>query len=167
MIHKFTVVGDLPKVKDTENPVLYKVWFSTKFYIHKGKELSPSLDKLLYDVFRGLCGSKYSEQYERVVKYCKQYPALNKVTVELISNDIPAKILKKEEAFYKDKNNPNSLLNFESGPYKPEWMLRDKFTPRCEEVGCIKSGTVNKKKINFNFCPNCGHAIRPEKKAAS
>lgn len=158
-MHKF-IVSEYPAVKKPDQPVLYKVWFGNKFYVHKGKVLKDSVEKLLDDVFRGIRGLNCSDLYSNIVAHCKKYPAITRLTVELIANDIPQKIINKEASFYKDKNNPNSLIDTNKTPYIPEWMLKEKFKKRCEESGCITSGTVNKKTMKFEFCPNCGHKNR-------
>lgn len=153
---KFTV-QDYPEVKDESKPVLYKVWFGNNYYIHKGKKLKESVDRFLEDVFRGMRNKSCPPQYSEVVKHCLKYPAIHKVMVELISNAEPDTIFKKESALYKAaKNDEFSLINSEIEPYKPEWMIKQALQKRCDNDACITSGVVNKKKLQFKFCPNCG-----------
>jgi len=154
-MNKFSI-GELPET-DNDKPVLYKVYFSDKYYLHKGKLLADSLTRFLDDVFRGIRGKKYPESYSEVVKHCLKYPSMYKVTVEVVFNGEPGKLLKKESALYKTmKTDANCLLLPQSEPYKPEWMLKQSLGQRCEKEACIKSGAIEGKKKLFKFCPNCG-----------
>lgn len=152
-MHKFTI-GNLPETDETQ-PVLYKLFFGKMYYLHKGKTLNESADKLLDDVFRGIRKKKCPEAYSKIVDYCLQYPATTVVKLEVIFNGDPAKLLKKEESLYKSmKNDDFSLNRLDIAPYKPEWMLKAAFQERCQD--CLKSGIVNGKKTSFKFCPHCG-----------
>jgi hypothetical protein len=157
-VNKFIITSQ-PEVPNKENPVLYKVIIGKNYYVHKGKELMPSVEKFLDDVYRGIRDKKYPEQYSEVVKYCKAYPQIYQVSVELILNDTPDKILKKEAHLYKSmKNDTQSLNNLEIPQYKPEWMLRHVFQEKC--AVCPKNGIIDNKKVKFKFCPNCGRSIK-------
>ena len=164
MAHKFiitTKLGELTKDVDESKPVLYKIMFGNtgNYYVHKGKLLVFSLDRLLEEVTRGTVGKSCSEYYKRIVEYCKSYPGVNKISVELIYNGQPSAVLSKEKALLdKMKKDPYSLNNFELEQLRPEWMLKDIFQKRCDE--CIPSGVVDGKKTKFRFCPNCGHLIK-------
>ena len=154
-MNKFTIT-DLPEVNE-EKPVLYKVYFGSNYYVHKGKKLKESLDRLLDDVFRGMRGKKSPKDYDKIVKLCLKYPAINKVSVQKLFNGDPLALLKKESTvlkfLYKD---PLCLNDPETPPYKPEWMIKQTLGKRCDKDECIKSGMVNNKKQSFKFCPNCG-----------
>lgn len=155
-MNKFTIVG-MPVQEKEDNAILYKVHIGTKYYLHKGKVLKESVDKLLDDVFRGIRGLKCDDRYSRLVEYCNRYPAVNKVMVEVILNSDSSKILALEDKMYKSmKKDELSLNNLEIPPYKPEWMLRDKFSSKCDD--CIKKGVINGSIKKFNFCPVCGRA---------
>jgi hypothetical protein len=137
--------------------VLYKVTFgnSGKYYLHKGKKLDESVDRFLDDVYRGMRGKGCPDTYSKVVDFCKKYPAIHKVGIEIVSNAPPDTILKKEAALYKSmKKDEDSLNRLDIAPYKPEWMIREALQKRCEN--CLKSGVIGKKKTAFKFCPNCG-----------
>lgn len=161
-MNKFTI-AEMPKEEkeaiNIDLPVLYRVHIGSMYYLHKGKSLEESLSKLLDDVFRGVRDLKCSEAYSKFVQYCKRYPALHRVQVEVVLNAEAAKVLAAEDKQYKlMKNDEASLNRLDIAPYKPEWMLKEKFQARCEE--CIKNGIVNGKKIKFRFCPNCGKVIK-------
>jgi hypothetical protein len=147
--------SDYP-VTDETKPVLFKVFFGNKYYyLHKGKKLKESTDRFLDDIYRGMRGKICPEYYSEVVKYCNKHPQVYKVTIEVVLNDEPDKILRKETALYKSmRKDPEALNRLDIEPYKPEWMLRDSYQKRCEN--CIKSGVIGSKKISFKFCPNCG-----------
>lgn len=154
-MNKFTT-APLPPVND-EKPVLYKVFFSNMYYLHKSKTLKEGVDRFLDDIFRGIRGKVSPESYSEVVKYCLKYPAIHRVSVELVLNADPDKILKKELAMRKSmKNDPCSLNRLDLEPYKPEWMIKQALQKRCDNDSCIKSGVVSGKKQSFRFCPNCG-----------
>lgn len=155
-MNKFTIAEITGKeIKDDTKPVLYKINIGTKYYLHKGKKIHDSLNRFLDDVFRGLRGKQCPAEYSNIVDYCKRYPSLHKVMPEVVSNDVPAKILALEDKMYKQMANDESCLNrLDIAPYKPEWMLKDAMQKRCED--CIKEGSVNDKKLKFKFCPNCG-----------
>ena len=155
-MNKFSI-SELPKT-DAEKPVLYKVYFSDRYYLHKGKVLSDSLNRFLDDVFRGARGKKYPDAYSEVVKHCIKYPSMYKVSVELVLNSEPDKLLKKETVLYKAmKNDDLSLNRLDIAPYKPEWMLKQSLGKRCDTEACITSGIITgKKKTSFQFCPRCG-----------
>ena len=154
-MNKFSI-GELPET-DKDKPVLYKVFFSDKYYLHKGKLLAESLTRFLDDVFRGTRGKGCLESYSEVVKHCQKYPSMYKVTVELVLNAEPDKVLKKETALYKAMKNDDSSLNrLDLEPYKPEWMLKQSLGKKCDNKACIKSGIIAGKTKSFRFCPNCG-----------
>lgn len=158
-MNKF-IVTEYPATDETK-PVLYKVYFANRSYLHKGKKLRESVDRFLDDVDRGIRGMKYPDSYSEVVKYCQQYPQVHKVMVEVVLNAEPAKLLRKETAMYKAiKNDPETLNRLDIEPYKPEWMLKEVFQKRCDP--CLKTGVVSGKKIAFRFCPNCGHINLPK-----
>jgi hypothetical protein len=157
-MHKFTLV-DVPET-NPELPVLYKLLFGKMYYLHKGKTLKESADKLLDDVFRGMRDKKCPEAYSNIVKFCNQYRSTHAIKVELVLNAEPAKILRKETALYKSmKKDEMSLNRLDIEPYKPEWMLKAAFQERCEN--CLKTGLVDGKKVTFKFCPQCGRIIKP------
>lgn len=154
-MNKFTT-NQLPETKE-EKPVLYRVFFSNMYYLHKSKTLKDGLDRFLDDVFRGIRGMKYPESYSEVVKYCLKYPAMHKIMVEVVLNSEPDKVLRKETAMYKAmKNDPLTLNRLDIEPYKPEWMIKQSLGKRCDKDACIKAGTIGNKKQSFKFCPNCG-----------
>ena len=154
-MNKFSV-SELP-VTDTQKPVLYKIFFSDRYYLHKGKTLKESIDRFLDDIFRGMRGKSCPKSYSEVVSYCLKYPAMHKVSVEIVLNAEPDKILRKEATLYKSmKADPQSLNNTDEEPYKPEWMIKQSLGKRCDKDACIKAGVVNNKKQLFKFCPNCG-----------
>jgi hypothetical protein len=156
-MHKF-IIQDVPKT-DPENPVLYKVQFGNMYYLHKGKLLFDSIEKFLDDVFRGMRGKKCSESYSKVVEHCRKYPALHKVSIEIVLNGEPEKILKKEAQLYKTMAKDKLSLNrTDIEPYKPEWMIKSSLQKRCGD--CIQSGIIDDKKMLFKFCPVCGRLIR-------
>lgn len=152
---KFTL-GALPPT-DTTKPVLYKVGFSDKYYLHKSKTLKEGVERFLDDVFRGMRGKSCPESYSEVVKYCLKYPAIHKVSIEVILNSEPDKILRKEAALYKSMRlDQKSLNRLDLEPYKPEWMIKQALGKRCDNGACMKSGIIGTKKQLFKFCPNCG-----------
>lgn len=159
-MNKFSII-EIPETDDTK-PVLFKVWFANRYYIHKGKKLRESMDRFLDDVDRGIRGKVFPPDYSYVVDYCKKHPQVYKVTIEVLLNDLPAKLLKLEDKLFKGfKNDPETLNDKQTPAYRPEWMLREIFHKRCVENGCIKNGVVSGKKIVFKFCPNCGHLNKP------
>ena len=164
MAHKFIIttnLGELTKDIDEEKPVLYKIMFGPtgNYYIHKGKLLVFSLNRLLEEVTRGTVGKSCSEYYKGMVEYCKGAPGVNKISIDLIYNGQPSSVLSKEKALLdKMKKDPYSLNNLSIDQLRPEWMLKDIFQKRCAE--CIPSGVVDGKKTKFRFCPNCGHIIK-------
>lgn len=152
---KFTI-GLFPET-DTTKPVLYKVGFSDRYYLHKSKTLKEGVDRFLDDVFRGMRGKSCPESYSEVVKYCLKYPAIHKVSIEVVLNNEPDKILRKETALYKSMRlDPRSLNRLDIEPYKPEWMVKQTLGKRCDKDACMKSVTLNGRKQSFKFCPNCG-----------
>jgi hypothetical protein len=167
-MNKFTVVVKKFAVELDENkPVLYKVYIGSCYYLHKGKKLKESYNKLLDDIFRGIreigkrnidktdVKQKYDERYSNIINYCIKYPAIHKVYIEVISNDIPSKLLKLEDKLYKEMEHDELSLNrTDLGAYKPEWMLKQVYQERCNE--CVKNGVVGTKKTKFKFCPMCG-----------
>jgi hypothetical protein len=155
-MNKF-IIAEMPKEDEINqnNPVLYRIHIGTRYYLHKGKILKDSVNKLLDDIFRGIRGKIYDERYSLLVEYCAKYPAIHKVVVELISNDVPAKILKLESSMYKTMKTDELALNrLDIAPYKPEWMIKQSLQARCNE--CIGKGIINGKSAKFKFCPNCG-----------
>lgn len=160
MTHKF-IINSVAEVQNQELPVLYKVSFNNGYYYyHKGKKLSESANRLLYDVFRAtLKDVKVSDDYVNMVAFCKRFPSVVKVSIEVVMNDTPEKILKKEKALFKQWVKDELCLNrIDKLPYTPEWMKRELFVSRCET--CPKSGVINDKKVKFTFCPNCGKSIK-------
>lgn len=154
-MNKFTVTNRNDCKADDTKPSLYVISIGKKNYLHKSKTLWDGVDKFLDDVFRGMRGKSCPEFYSNVVDYCNEYPAINKVSVQIILNDAPDKILKKEAALLKSAKNDITSLNRTDLPQlKPEWMLKATFQKRCDN--CISSGVVSGKKISFKFCPNCG-----------
>lgn len=155
-MNKFVIAEILnTEVIEVSHPVLYKIHIGTRYYLHKGKTLNESVDKLLDDVFRGMRGKKYPEQYKNLVEYCNKYPAIHKVVVELVFNGLPDKLLKMEAKLYKEMANDELTLNrLDIPPYKPEWMIKESMQSRCEN--CIKIGIASNKKMKFKFCPSCG-----------
>lgn len=152
-MNKF-IVTEYPET-DESKPVLFRVFFAGKYFLHKGKKLQESVDRFLDDIYRGMRGKSCPESYSEVVKYCNKYPNIYKVTVDIVLNAEPDKIIKKEGTLYKSiGKDPDSLNRADIEPYKPEWMLRDAYQKRCEN--CIKSGLIEGKKTKFKFCPNCG-----------
>lgn len=157
-IKTYNKEGDVIPVNE-ELPVLYKVFVGSngKYYLHKGKVVRDSAKRLMDDVDRGMRGLKYPEQYAELVAYCKKFPAIYKVTAEVVLNAEADKILKKEKALFKvikkDENNLNNH-NPKFPPYTPEWMTKHSLQKRCENP--ITEGVVNGKKLKFRFCPNCG-----------
>lgn len=148
------IISNLPETNE-EQPVLYDVLFAGRHYLHKGKKLKESADRFLEDVFRGMRGKSCPEQYQKVVEFCKKYPAIYQVQVSLILNDSAPKILKKEKAVLKERlKDVNSLNRADIEPYTPEWMLKQTLQERCENP--ITEGVVGGKKLKFKFCPNCG-----------
>ncbi len=166
MTHKFATTHIEGQQKDKSLPILFKVIFkSGYYYLHKGKDLNESSERLLYDIFRGIVAYqngkqlKLSEDILRVVDYCIRYPQINSVRLEVVFNGEPEKLLSIEKKEYnKGKKDPLCLNNFEVYPYTPEWMLRHKYAKRCEK--CIKSGVVDDVKMKFIFCPKCGKSIK-------
>jgi hypothetical protein len=148
------IISSLPESNE-ELPVLYFIIFGGRPYLHKGKKLKESADKLLEDVFRGMRGKSCPPQYQKIVDFCKKYPAIYQVQIKIVANDTAPKILKKEKSLlkivYKDSN---SLNRADLEPYTPEWMLKQTLQERCSNP--ITEGTVNGKKLKFKFCPNCG-----------
>lgn len=154
-MNKFTIT-ELPETKE-DKPVLYRVYLSDKYYLHKSKTLKEGVDRFLDDVFRGIRGKSCPESYSEVVKYCLKYPAMHKVTVEVVLNAEPDKVLRKETVLYRTmRTDPRTLNRLDLEPYKPEWMIKQSLGKRCDKDACIKAGDVNKKKLSFKFCPNCG-----------
>lgn len=152
-MNKF-VITDTPET-DESNPVLYKIVLGNRYYVHKGKTLRESADRLLDDVFRGMRGKKCPEAYSKLVEFCQQHPSTYKIKLEVILNAESAKLLKREDTLYKAmKKDDLSLNRVDLLPYKPEWMLKQAFQERCEN--CLKTGIVAGKKTTFKFCPNCG-----------
>lgn len=167
MTHKFANNAKSITVNDKEQPVLYKVTFNSGYYyIHKGKELEASCERFLYDVFRGTLPPKegksapiISEDYKNVIEYCKKYPQINAVTVQLLFNGNPTDLLKKEKKFYNEgKKDKLCLNNYDKYPYTPEWMIRHKHVDRCDK--CVSDGIISGKKTKFVFCPMCGKSIK-------
>lgn len=154
-MNKFQITN-IPDTNE-DQPVLFRLLIGNngKYYLHKGKKLQESAERVLDDVFRGLRGKKCPEEYSEVIKYCQKFPAIHKIGIEVVFNGDPEKLLKKEDALYKAmKNDDLSLNRLDLPPYKPEWMLKQALQKRCEN--CLKSGIVDGKKITFKFCPNCG-----------
>lgn len=148
------IVSDYPETNE-DNPVLYDIFFAGKYYLHKGKKLKESVVRFLEDVFRGMRDKSCPEQYQKVVDFCKKYPAIHTVTISIVMNDAAPKILKKEKALLnKRKKDGNSLNRSDIEPYTPEWMLKETLQQRCNDP--ITEGIVNGKKLKFKFCPNCG-----------
>ena len=155
-MNKFTITSHIPET-DKQKPVLYKVFFSNKYWLHKGKELQQSLDRFLDDIDRGIRGLNFPPCYTEVVNYCKKHPGIHKVSVSLVLNDESPKILKREAAILKAMSkDTDALYDPSKPPYTPEWMLKEKFAERCDDDKCVKSGTISGKKASFRFCPNCG-----------
>lgn len=156
-MNKF-IVSILPTKKpiNEDLPVLYKVNIGNgKYYLHKSKKLIEGAERLMDDVYRGMRSKGCPEAYSEVVKYCNQYPAIHKVSVELVLNAEPGKVLKMETKLYKSMlRDSNSLNRIDLEPYKPEWMIKQALQSRCEQ--CLPDGIVNGKKLKFRFCPNCG-----------
>jgi hypothetical protein len=150
-MHKFSV--DYPEY-NPEKPVLYKIILGKKYFIHKGKDLKASTEKFLDDVFRGMRNKGCPDAYKNVVHYCNTNTALYKVSVEIILNADPDKILRKEDQLYKNIDEEVCLNNPEVPPYRPEWMIKQSLQKRCET--CITTGSINNKKTKFKFCPHCG-----------
>lgn len=154
-MNKFTI-SNLPDTNE-EKPVLYRVYFSNMYYLHKSKTLKEGLDRFLDDIFRGIRGMKYPEAYLNVVAHCLKYPAMHKVVVEVVLNADPDKILRKEASLYQAmKSDKLSLNNLKIEPYVPEWMIKQSLGKRCDKNACIKSGSINNRKQSFRFCPLCG-----------
>ncbi len=78
-MNKFSVI-EYPEVKNDSNPVLYKVNFANRYYIHKGKKLRDSVDRFLDDVDRGMRGKSCPPDFAHVVEYCKKHPQVYKVS---------------------------------------------------------------------------------------
>lgn len=160
-MNKF-IIAEMPNENELDllQPVLYKIHIGTRYYLHKGKTLKESVDKLLDDVFRGMRGKKYPEQYSKLIEYCNKYPSVHKVVVELVFNGVPDKLLKMETKLYKEMANDDISLNrLDIEPYKPEWMIKETLQKRCTEcLTHILYGEKGKpsKKLVFKFCPNCG-----------
>ena len=161
-MHKFKVIkNDPPKGYDPEKPVLYKLYFGDKYFLHKGKKLDDSIERLLDDIFRGMRSGKgdkvfkVNEAYSEVVAHCNRNPSLYKVVCEVVLNADPDKILRKEDSLYRQMKSDPQAFNITSiPPYKPEWMVKQSLQKRCEN--CITTGFINDKKAKFKFCPNCG-----------
>lgn len=157
-MNKFTIT-ELPETNE-ENPVLYKIYFGSNYYIHKGKKLKESLDRMLDDVFRGTRGKVCPKQYHEIVSLCRKYPSLHKVSVDVLLNSEPDKIIKKEAALLKSAYKDTMCLNDpKEPPYIPEWMMKETLGKRCDKSDCIKSGFFTlaiKLPVKFKFCPNCG-----------
>ena len=161
-MNKF-LVSEYPKTDETK-PVLFKVFFAGKHYLHKGKKLRESVDRFLDDVDRGMRGKSCPPDYNNVIDYCKKHPQVYKVSIQVVLNDAPAKLLKMEDRLFKGfKNDPDTLNDKEKPAYRPEWMIREVSQQRCENDGCIKDGVIAQKKVNFKFCPNCGRLISQKK----
>ena len=158
-MNKF-IITSIPEYSD-EKPVLYNIYIGSKgaYYLHKGKKLKESVDRFLDDVYRGMRNKSCPEYYSKVVDYCNKFPAIHQVSVEVVYNGEPAKLLKKEDALYKTmKRDDLSLNRLDIAPYKPEWMLKDAFQKRCEN--CLKIGLIDGVRIAFKFCPLCGRLIK-------
>lgn len=148
------IVSTYPESNE-EMPVLFDIIFAGRYYLHKGKKLKESADRFLEDVFRGMRGKSCPEQYKNVVDFCKKYPAIYQVQINLVINDTAPNILRKEKSILKKRaKDENSLNRSDLEPYTPEWMLRQSLQERCENP--VTEGTVNGKKLKFKFCPNCG-----------
>lgn len=155
------IVAKLPDDIDPSKPVLFRVLFGGQgaYFLHKGKEISVSLNKLLEEVFRGMRGKSCRPDYSKIVEYCNAHPSVNKVSVEVVLNDEAAKVLSREDKEYKAMAKDDFSLNrLDIKPYKPETWLREIMQDRCEK--CIQNGTVAGKKMKFKFCPKCGRAIK-------
>lgn len=158
-------IYEVPK-HDNEQPVLFKVFIGNKgkYFVHKGKQLAASVDRFLDDVFRGTRGMKYPKEYELVVDYCNLFPAINRASIEVLVNGEPGMVLKEEERLLRSILKDDLCLNHRSiPPYKPNWMLKDVYKDKC--IKCVISGTVEGKKLKFNFCPRCGRATANEPKS--
>jgi hypothetical protein len=125
-----------------------------KYYIHKSKNLKEGVNKFLDDVFRGMRGLSCSEYYKEAVDYCKRYPAVYEVKIDLILNSDPQSVLLREAKELRKYKNNTDCMNY-LPQFKPEWMLKEVYHQRCEK--CISYGVVGKIKTQFRFCPNCGH----------
>jgi len=159
MTHKFAITLKGNQL-DIDKPVLYKIIFNNGFYyLHKGKNLEQSYSKLLYDVFRATIKDvTISDDYVNIVSYCKKYPQVNKVTIEVLLNAAPELILKKEKQLWSKAKKDSTCLNrSDKLPYTPEWMIRHKYLKRCEK--CVSNGIVDGIKERFVFCPRCGKSI--------
>lgn len=160
-MNKFTIAKVLnAETIDTTKPVLYKIHMGTKYYLHKGKDLHDSAIQFLDNVFRGMRGKTSLPAYANVVAYCKQFPAIYSVVLEVVANKDPDKILALEDKMYKSMAKDSLTLNDLSiPPYKPEWMLKSTYQARCTEcITHILYGAKGEKmkKMVFKFCPNCG-----------
>jgi hypothetical protein len=147
------------KTFDTKQPALFKVYFGGKMYfLHKGKDFKVSVNRLLDDISRGILGGKFLPIHKEAVAFCKRNTGLYKVSVELLLNDTPDKVLQMEEELYKEMaDDPLTLNNLAEPIYKPNWMLREVFKEKCSS--CMTSvTTIDKEYIEFNFCPICGRA---------
>lgn len=157
MTHKFKITYfDTNIVDGNTNPCLYKLWFAERYYIHKGKDLYSSVNRLLYDVFRKIVRPdvSISEYYEQIVWYCNKYPQINNVSIEVLGYYPPDKIIGVENALLKKAKGDNNCLNVKNA-YIPEWITKEVRKKRCES-GCVKFGIVKNKKSKFAFCPECG-----------
>lgn len=156
---KFTVVDTIyGKAFKEDLPVIYKIYFGSngKYYLHKGKRLDDSLKNFLYAVDRGIRGGKYAEEFHVVVNYLKLYPAIHKVTVEVVFNSEAENILAKEKSLLKSAYKDGDCMNDpKKPPYTPQWL--EKITFKCDDGKCIRDGVVAKKKQSFKFCPVCGN----------
>ena len=165
MTHKFIIAEPIPETNESL-PVLYKLHIGNKYYIHKGRKLKESANRLLYDVFRATKNAAkvdskplvISEYYSNLVDYCVKFPQVHKVMIELVLNDTPEKVLAMEAKLLKKASKDIECINrTDLAQYKPEWMLRDKYQKRCES--CIESGVIGGKDMKFMFCPQCGKAV--------
>ena len=148
------IINNFPETNE-ELPVLYDVLFAGRHYLHKGKKLKESADRFLEDVFRGMRDKSCPQQYQKVVDFCKKYPAIYQVQLSLIMNETAPKILKKEKALLKKRiKDEYSLNRTDMEPYTPEWMLKESMQARCDNP--VTEGIVGGKKLRFKFCPNCG-----------
>jgi len=143
---------------DIAYPVLYKIEIGKKYYLHKGKRLEDSLNKFLDDLFRGVRANEYKGVLHKAVDYCKKYPAIHKVSVNVVFNGNAEELLALEDKIYLEMaTDDNSLNDTNIPPYKPEWMLKT-FIKRCAK--CPSVGIVYGEEMVFNYCPKCSHKIK-------
>lgn len=158
-MHKFSVTyQDKITVNDGE-ACLYILWFGDYFYIHKGKYYEKGVEAVLKSVFSGIRGKYCQEMFKNIVELCLKYPALHKVEVEPQYAGEPKTVLRKEKSLLNSyKKDPKCLNNFELPQLTPDWMQRVIYGEKCDT--CIKSATINKKRVKFNFCPACGRGLK-------